>query len=452
MNLLDSYIYGLCCCSFINICANAGSIILPDGSDVESDLVKLRNDYIPPLIKFNGTGLFECDNRLIYSIDEAILETYKIKKSLSPLEYMYILSEDHWIALNKKEHEYAKKIAVEMMEILCGKYQLCKFTFLNQNLYMGFVSDKFRWIEQIQLSLGNIQSNVFESTPQSNIDSDLVSLADLAKYLTLTPMLFQMQSYEMLKIMERNGVNTPKYKQFIRDLKPKLKARSQIGHIMLSNIFRKYSDKEISINLAFESRRKTYAAYLNCVLDLLKKMDIKNYKTADRGQTSGTHRKTCMFNASFYIEVSRGMIHATKSGCLDKAQEYIGKFTNTINQIIKYSEYESLLGFSGITHYIAMLRSNSGADAMYAYNGEILPCDSASDKRIFPGIFSDASVIEAGKIMCMSNLVMFSKSQTFCEYGETLAGYYGCGFFCNEYFPITAISYSTSHAQSLLKK
>lgn len=107
------HIYTVCVFVFNNILMlKAGTIMLPGDGGIESEFRRLNDFYIHPLIKFKGVGLLECDSRLIYSINEPILEMYKEKRSLSTLEFMYLLSEDHWIALNKKEHEYAKKISI----------------------------------------------------------------------------------------------------------------------------------------------------------------------------------------------------------------------------------------------------------------------------------------------------------------------------------------------------
>lgn len=235
-----------------------------------------------------------------------------------------------------------------MVDILCGKYGNYEFITRDKVLYSKFVSDKVKWIEQIQISLGDVQSNVFEFLEKAKIDTDLRMYADLARHLTLTPLLFQMCSYEMLRIMEENKIIDKKYVKLVKNFKQKLDNRNVIGNLVLSNISARYPGKKERVALAFLLRKETYRTYLDYILSVIKSLDMGGYKYVDKGQTSSGHYNTCMFNSSFCNECERKIILDPKQGCLDKVQSYITSSINAMKWILPYEEYKEELVFEGL--------------------------------------------------------------------------------------------------------
>ncbi|MDR0942100.1 MAG: hypothetical protein LBM19_00585 [Holosporales bacterium] len=410
------------------------NMIIP--GQLEQNMTAIE-DYVAPFEKFGEVGFLTNDRRLKYSIKSSLTNV-----SATPLEWLRALSDNHWIALNKRDLTFAKEISLEMGQVLLGKYGVCS-VYLSQGLADKFSELRFRCVEQIAFSFWDCPD--FDvKTLAKGIAVDDVSLMNLALFesmyelaskVTCSPLLFQAASYNMLQSRALPVANR-------HLIEPLLLENMELIERILETIAAKYPSHRDTIFRTYDMKKAVYARYLQHVYNMLGVVETSDCRIVDKGETSDGHSGACMFNSCFSLDVGKHNIPSTKIGSIARGQEYL-RFLTTSYSDIETARRSVLASPSGIKATFAKLSSNRAADASYSFVSEIY------DDVIFPGVLSDGSSTE---VQCHSlgmNLAIFPKFKI-REAGDSLLSHYGTGYLGSDNFPIVPISCSLKHAQLLI--
>ncbi len=446
---IQKYCFILCFIS--HVIGSNNSIIIPGLEAEYADMYKVVAQCQPVYEKFGIKEMFADNPDLSYTIPNGVLSSsqfagYKDSLHISTYEYICLLSENHWIALNKRDIGLAKNIAVEIATAMHGKYGLYVFTSPDKQLLETITSNKFRWMEQAELSIG--EQALGKSDTKTRIsaenDKELVMYYNLAKYITNTPLFFQTVSYDDI-----DKVYDARYTSLLQTYKTRLTKINEFCEHILNYISGQNSEALSFLKYLFDIKERSYRQYMQYVFDFLTTTQMNTYTCVDKGQTSGGHRNTCLFNSSFSLDVSKNNIPSTKQGSLDIASAYVKKLQSIWGVVPQYKSYASYLLINDMIPIINRTKSNSGAEAVYSFEGEVFSLKGTNKDVIFPGALSNCSILEMSQFALRSNYCIISKQKTRSNYGNTLAGYYSCGFFGSDLFSIIPISCSMTHAQSL---
>lgn len=411
------------------------NLIFPETSD--ENLLQM-NSYKAPYEEFGEIGFFVADKRLHYTISRDILENERfdqINQEFNILNMLRDLSKNHWIALNKRELNIAKNISKEMKAILLGKYGIRQKSVpfeLSQNI----MALKYRCIEQIEMSLNEDLSLMHFETSNAlykQNSEEFCAMYQLGRQLTNTPFFRAEISYDFMKtygITENSLEVVPILEE---------------GHRFTNNVFSeivKIHPQQIHIlNMAYSLKKQSYNSYLDYIYRNLSRIKYSQYRSIDRGRTSGTSRNTCMFNSVFFYDLEKHNIPSTKIGSLEKAQDYLLQLERICSIYGDKAAKESTI-VNHIKRQIQVLKANRSADAIYSF------CSEIQNSKIFPGYLFDVSVLELQCHSLASNFIIFPKTKTH-DFGDCLFSHYGTGYYGSENFSIIPVSCSLGHAQSL---
>lgn len=406
-------------------------VIIPGGAIEGSESIET---YQAPYQKFGEIGFFAEDRRLKYSIAEDLLD----KTQYTNFMDLILLSENHWIALNKRNLELATKISYKMNDIIWGKYGL-NVANVNQAQKKKLTELKFRCLEQIEMSasqLNPINPNFNISTSelyQRNFE-ECKCMYWLAKKLTNTPVFFQDASYDFGKIY---GIAENPHVMI-----PILDRIHAVSEKVLDDCLEENPGQELLIKESYEIKKEGYSDYLKHIYQKLQTIKMSDYRAIDRGQNSGGHRNTCLFNSVFYLDFSKHNIASTKIGSIEKGKNYLSNINNLYSPYLNSLNGNPLFESSQICKTLNNLSKNSSVDAHYSFVSNI------QDGKIFPGVLSNCSALEIQCHALMSNFMIFPKVRTHNN-GNCLFSNYGTGYYGSENFSIFPVSCSTGHAQGL---
>lgn len=421
--------------SLSTINAEEKNVILPTTSEENIHLIA---GYKSPSEEFGEIGFFVADKRLKYTISKDILERNKfdqIKPNANALNVLVELSKNCWIALNKRELNISRNIVTEIVKILKGEYGLHEYMVSIQE-WQKITELKYRCIEQIEMlstnpvfSGGNNESPLYQRNTE-----ELKGLYELAHNFTNTPYFHSEMSYDFA---QKYGVEeNPNL------VIPILDRKHKFANFITSQIFNKYPKQKTLLISAYALKKQAYTRYLEGVYNNLNKIKYSQYKSVDRGQTSGGHRNTCMFNSVFSYDLQMHNIGSTKLGSLGQAKNYLSNL-NKICIGYKPESNEEIATQQSIEQQIRRLEGNKWAEAIWSFSSSI--CDN----KIFPGFFSTSSILETQCHSLMNNFAVFPKVCVRPS-GDRLFSHYGTGYYGSENFPIIPVSCSTGHAQSLV--
>ncbi|MDR2667172.1 MAG: hypothetical protein LBB34_03635 [Holosporales bacterium] len=417
----------------------ASPLIIP--GDSSQDLAPIV-DYVAPYIKFSPSGLFVQDTRLRlqYSLsDDGTLKSniHGTNRDSSTIELLVNLSDNHWIALNKRELPLAKCIAKKMEEIILGRAGLYE-TAVSDELAEKLNEFVFRCVEQISLSVGPRECSQFLKTLTFSQDElsqrnalKYMAMLQLATNVTNTPLFFQSVSLDFLL---NHDVGPEASVMF-----PQLEKASRTVESLVSRCIETYQNERSSIIALIARAKAKYSTFLAHLFNVMKATDMADYRSVDQGQTSDGHVNTCMFNSVFLRDVEIGLIGTAKIGSIERASRYMQELEES------WAEFgvdvgEETLG--PLKSTMCTLQQNRSADAQYAFVIEI------RDNQIFPGILASCSALEVQCRAGLMNLAILPK-QKLRDYGNTLFSYFGTGCIMSENLPLVAVSCSTGHAQTL---
>ncbi len=399
------------------------------------NVTRVVSSYRAPFEKYWDSGLFMKDSKLQYR---------NAKSSENTLEKLERLSENHWISLNMRKLQNAKNIALEMKNIFkSGEYN--KFSISDKNASDKLLELKFRCCEQIEMSLRNSPDFDIMSDIRDNINESSLEFAcmyDIAMNITNTPLYFEYITYNMINsdmIMNRGTRSI-----FQRILGPRMKLYDEI----VSTLKNKYKTKVEFIENVLNIKKKSYMRYLNSLENVMKNTPYDLYRTCDRGQTSGGHYNTCMFNSVFYADQNEENISSTKCGSLSSGISYVNYLDSLFTKYNAYSNNKSLFALQNIRNVMNNNMNNSGSDAVYSFAGEV------ENNMIIPGILSTCSAVETQCHSLCLNLAIFPKNVVRRVGGScnSIFSYYGSGYFGSENFAISTVSCSLYHAQSFIRR
>jgi hypothetical protein len=428
------------------------NILIPGDSAQDDGAI---SNYKAPYEKFAWVGRFR-PGGIKYTIDRDVVEDWKQSDFMTTngknlLELLVLLSDNHWIALNKRCLEFAKKIANIMKGVLVGRCGVSSVLVSNE-IAQKWSKLRFRCVEQIEMSTR--QSPKFD--PSSLADGltvnsailkrnirDLAALYALSMNLTNTPILFQTVSSQMV------SEGLPVLNQYA--VGPILRQNDLLAEKIMSKCVQKYPDQEWLIKSTYAIKQRSYAEYLQYEYILLHTSPMANCKVEDKGQNSDSHSNTCMFNSVFGPDVAQGNIKTTKLGSINKAKEYVtylNAMYSDIEPVLKKGS--SLLDNECIMKRLGVLANDSSSDAAYSFHGEIY------GNKLFPGILDDCSAME---VQCHSlglNLEVFDarkiRDADSQKGGPSLFAYYGAGYIGSENFATAAVSFTQGHARALVSK
>ncbi|MDR1488147.1 MAG: hypothetical protein LBI26_00125 [Holosporales bacterium] len=449
-------------------------VIVPSDGETEKDFAEVDKElkkYNNPFQKFFPVGLFANDPQLKYSMPEDVIksgefEKYKTEKTLPAIEWLGLLSENFWIALNKRNLGYEKLISSEMENTLLGKYKLTEISLpkVTANKYYDLW---FRSIEQIQLNKRFSKDfieptfapvSTFEDLYLKNLKQCEVGYS-LAKFITNTPLLSQMISYETVKDMDAGEISKEdshdeevlkdrQQRSEIRLSQDKLKTSYSLFEGTLSKICSKYADHDSLTGTLLEISKNRYKTYLKTVYNMLQTIDMSKYRIVDKGQTSEGNCNTCMFNSIFYLDVDGKNIRSTKNGSLEKASQYLGYLESLYQDGASYEEDIKKQLSEIMPPHVKRLMLGSRDEAMYTMEGTIW------HDTIFPGnILQEISIAEASSMGMQLNFCIFFNSpirSTEKELQKKIFSYYRGGCFASVQFPIIPVSCTLWHTRALV--
>ena len=430
--LMNTKIYLSLCLSvsFVNCYA---TVTIPGNLDSIETIKSVISSYRAPFEKHTDVGLLMTDPRLSYN---------DVNKAKTAIEKLVLLSDNHWIALNKRELTKAKVIAQEINNILLlGKYGFQTVN-LNSTEKDKFYGCKFRCIEQIEMSTRTAWNfdpvSFLGKSNQVEISKEFACMYDLAKNFTNTPLFFQYITDSMIK----SGVSMEKKsrKLFAGILNP----RMNFANSVINLIKDRYPENIDTIETALRVKSIGYLSYINHITNLMKNIPENSYKAVDRGQTSAGHRNTCMFNSVFYADLAQKNISSTKVGSLQKGIEYVNYLINNFGKFPLFANTAQKSDLSHIVNLMNQTMNNKSSDAVYSFTGEV------ENDQIIPGILSNCSCIEMQTHSLLMNLAVFPKNKV-REARNSLFSHYGSGYFGSENFAISPVSCSYYHAQSFVK-
>ncbi|MDR3031405.1 MAG: hypothetical protein LBU35_03415 [Holosporales bacterium] len=417
----------------VNYCiaAEESAIIPGDGEDIEQ-IFELIEGYTPSYLKYEGVGYFMNDEGLYYTIPKEVItsksfERYKLINGKTALGMLLELSENQWIALNKRELKNAAILAEEMKQISLGKFGLRTIKIPSEKIHRNLMEIKLRTISQIDMLNIKSDANIpIESLTARENYREFNAIFSVVSHYTNTPLLSQSVSKDI------RGETIPKEERIILD-----GVEQTVNHIV-SQIKGDYADKGSLIDEVIEIKKAAYKRYLNYVYAIMRIEDIRQYRMVDKGQTSDGHWNTCLFNSTLYLDKSLGNIETTKCGFLEKTKGYLNSL------IAKFRRFNPRGSFieERIIANVEKMKADRGAEALYSCAAWL------EDDKICPGIIGDGSVLETGCHGLCLNFAIFP-NQKVREGGNRLRNYYGCGYYGSEDFGIAGVSCSTGHAQAL---
>lgn len=345
-------------------------------------------------------------------------------------------STDCYTALRDRDFGLAKKNAEVMIDILSGKYGL-QVIKVPKKEKQKIDEITYRSVEQIASLFVSTDFRFKNLSPQSmevlgkKNEDELNCILTVAQYFSTTPYCFQEISYDYSQIY---GISENRY-----IMEPLLKERHSMNEQILDYCKSKYPDHIKTIDNVYLYKKHSLRDYLTYLYKNLGTKKMLECKAIDRGQTSGGHRNTCLFNSVFYYDLMKKNIPSTKIGSIEKGQSYLSHIADLHKSIPGIFTATPL---PEIGRNLASLKSDRSAEANYSF--EV----SAYDGKISLGILSDCSALEIQCHSLLMNFMIFSKSKTIGT-DNSLLSYFGCGYLGSENFPIVPVSCSTGHAQSL---
>ncbi|MDR3224069.1 MAG: hypothetical protein LBT03_00560 [Holosporales bacterium] len=402
------------------------------------DLSNLEN-YDPPYKRQNTIGFITNDRR-----PQTITANLNVSATCPPVEKLCISSENHWIALWRRDLKSASSIANEMARILLGRDRIYA-VMLEAPIASKYRELKFRCIEQIAISNWGTRSFNLRSFASTGQPADLYrrnfeefeSLYYLAQMVTCAPILFQIVSYDILTSQNLAIANRA-------EVERALGQEVALANSLIEVVITKHPANRDLITATYSAKKNSFARYIQHIYAVLQAEDMRNYLAVDRGQSSGSHRNTCMFNSIFSVDVSKGNIPSTKIGSINKAKEYLQSLSVLFNGIATAND-SPLYNPSKIKATLDKIARSNTAEAVYSFVGDIF------NNSIYQEMLSDGSATEIQCHALSMNLIIFPKTKV-RQTGDKLLNYFGTSYFGSENFPIAAVSCSTGHAQSLVKK
>ncbi|MDR0695559.1 MAG: hypothetical protein LBF56_02190 [Holosporales bacterium] len=425
---------------------NTVNMIIP--GDSSEDIVTL-NDYKAPYEKFAGTGCFTMSSKLGYSISRADVENWKQSDftsagGRSTIKILELLSDNHWIALNKRELVFAKQIAVVMKRILLGACGVSSVS-LDSKTAANWREFRFRCIEQIEMS--DRQPSKFDTlsiTEEFATSPELLqrnarefaAQHELSMRLTNTPLFVQTISKEML-FCGLPVTNANVVKRILLRI-------DGFAEEILRGFILKYPGEADLIGRAYVQKKLAFMRFLQHRWYLLNSTPMSRYQAVEKGQTSGSHRGTCVFNSLFYEDVRQGTIESEKLGSIGKGKAYLVHLSDLFSDFGPEWKKDSyvLNHQDGVMKRLKTIENDTSAAASISY-----PCEICCDK-LYPGFPGDCAVTEVACHSLLTNFEMFDRGGL--NSGNTLLKHYGTGYIGSENFATAGISFSSTHAQALV--
>jgi hypothetical protein len=264
------------------------------------------------------------------------------------------------------------------------------------------------------------------------------AIFELSAFILGTPAFSQAVLYRMLM----DGEATIPNQEIVL---PKIKEQWDLLLSVTSDLQQRYPEEAEIISGTVRAKWVNYTSYLRYVHEWLDHTPMALFTAVDRGQTSEGNRNTCMFNSIFSADLRLRNITSTKRNIIERARAYIAQLrAYYIPAYMETADDPLINDEDGIDEHLIRLDADRSADEEYGAGAE------GALGRMVPGQIADCSAAEAQAHALGLNIMIFPKQKT--GTGDTLASYFGTGYLGSEHFPVSAVSCSLWHAQSLIPR